>query len=78
MGCWQCLPLSVIRLKGKHCRKPHCCNGVVDTFGHIYNMKNQFWAGLGSRVELMKKSLGPIMSNFLEQFFFVFLGKKLV
>ena len=24
--------LSVVQLKGKHCRKPHCCNGVVDTF----------------------------------------------
>ena len=33
MGCWQCLPLSVVQLKGKHCRKPHCPNGVVDTFG---------------------------------------------
>ena len=30
MGCRQCLP----QLKGKHCRKPHCRNGVVDTFGH--------------------------------------------
>ena len=28
MGCWQCLPLSVVQLKGKHCH-----NGVVDTFG---------------------------------------------
>ena len=33
MGCWQCLPLTVVQLKGKHCRKPHCCNGVVDTLG---------------------------------------------
>ena len=30
MGCRQCLPLSVVQLKGKHCRKLHCCNGVVD------------------------------------------------
>ena len=30
----------------------------------IYNMKNQFWAGLGSRVVLVKKKFGPIMSNF--------------
>ena len=22
MGCRQCLPLSVVQLKGKHCRKP--------------------------------------------------------
>ena len=32
MGCRQCLPLSVVQLKGKHCPKPHCRNGVVDTF----------------------------------------------
>ena len=32
MGCRQCLPLSVVKLKGKHCRKRHCHNGVVDTF----------------------------------------------
>ena len=35
MGCRQCLSLSVVQLKGKHCRKPHCRNGVVDTFGHL-------------------------------------------
>ena len=36
MGCRQCLPLSVVQLKGKDCRKPHCrINGVVDTFGLI-------------------------------------------
>ena len=34
MGCRQCLPLSVVQLKGKHCQKPHCRNGVVDTIGH--------------------------------------------
>ena len=34
MGCQQCLPLSVVQLKGKHCRKPHCRNGVLDTLGH--------------------------------------------
>ena len=34
MGCQLCLPLSVVQLKGKHCRKLHCRNGVVDTFGH--------------------------------------------
>ena len=33
-GCQKCLPLSVVQLKGKHCQKPHCRNGVVDTFGH--------------------------------------------
>ena len=34
MGCWQCLPLGVVQLKGEHCTKPHCHNDVVDTFGH--------------------------------------------
>ena len=34
MVCRQCLPLSVVQLKGKHCPKPYCLNGVVDTFGH--------------------------------------------
>ena len=28
-----CLPLSVFQLKGKHCQKTHCRDGVVDTFG---------------------------------------------
>ena len=32
-GCWQYLPFSVVQLKGKHCGKPHCCTGVVDTLG---------------------------------------------
>ena len=31
MGCRQCLPLSDVQLKGKHCQKTHCRNGVVDT-----------------------------------------------
>ena len=36
MGCRQCLPLSVVQLKDKHCRKPYCRNGVVDTFRPRY------------------------------------------
>ena len=39
MGFRQCLPLSVVQLKGKHCWKPHCQIGVVDTFG-LYLMWN--------------------------------------
>ena len=34
MGCRQCLPLSVVQLEGKHCRKLHSRNEVVDTFEH--------------------------------------------
>ena len=33
MGCWQCLPLSVVQLKGKLCQKTNYRNGVIDTFG---------------------------------------------
>ena len=33
--CRQCLLLSIVQLKGKHCRKPPCRNGVVDAFGVI-------------------------------------------
>ena len=36
MGCKQCLPLSIVQLKGKHYRKPHCRNGVVDMFRHCH------------------------------------------
>ena len=39
MGCQQCLLLSVVQQKGKHYRKPHCRNGVVDTFGHWFVRK---------------------------------------
>ena len=53
MGCRQCLPLSVVQLKGKHCRKLHRRNGVVDMFrlrdlkaGHFtinrHNVQNSF------------------------------------
>ena len=34
IGCQQYLPPSVVQLKGKHCLKPHCLYGVLDTFGH--------------------------------------------
>ena len=32
MGCQQCLPLTVVQLKGKHCRKPYCPNEVEITY----------------------------------------------
>ena len=38
MGCRQCLPL-----KGKHCRKPHCRNGVVDTFRPTLPLYKLHW-----------------------------------
>ena len=43
MGCQQCLPFSVVQLKGKHCRKSHCRNGVVDTFGHNWTNFHNFF-----------------------------------
>ena len=55
MGCRQCLPLSVVQLKGKHCRKPHCRNGVVDTFGHAtkFGMRPVFGRYLQVYVEIL-------------------------
>ena len=43
MGCRKCLPLSVVQLKGKHCWKPHCLNGVVDMFGHCCLGSQDSW-----------------------------------
>ena len=40
-GCRQCLPLSVVQLKDKHCQKPHCHNGVVDALGQYQLSKWQ-------------------------------------
>ena len=34
MGCQQCLPLSVVQLKGKHCRRPIAVMGVANAFQH--------------------------------------------
>ena len=48
MGCRQCLSLSIVQLKGKHCRKPHCRNGVVDTFGLCISNINQFTLNIDS------------------------------
>ena len=41
MGCQQFFHLSVVQVKGKNCRKPHCRNGVVDTFGPYYQAKQK-------------------------------------
>ena len=44
----QCLPLSVVHLKGKHCQKAHCRSGVADTFGDrlkkvFHNFSGDCW-----------------------------------
>ena len=41
MGCWQCLSLSVVQLKGKHYQKTHCRNVVVDTFRLFLSCQQQ-------------------------------------
>ena len=43
MGCQQCLPLSVVQLKDKHCWKLHCRNGVLDKFKQ-YVLKYILWS----------------------------------
>ena len=44
--------------------------------GHIYNMKNQFWAGLGSRAVLVKKKFGADYEQLLRPVFICFHGEK--
>ena len=53
MGYRQCLTLSVVQLKGKHCRKPHCRNGVVDTFGQC--LQNKAFEKLYIKAQLDRK-----------------------
>jgi hypothetical protein len=44
--------------------------------GQIYNMKNQFWAGLGSQAVLVKKKFGADYEQLLRPVFICFHGEK--
>jgi hypothetical protein len=74
MGCRQCLPLSVVQLKGKHCR-----NGVVNTFG--YRVVDR---GILSHISNMnfhcreKEIQTAISMLLLRAVFYVFRGKKIL
>jgi hypothetical protein len=46
--------------------------------GHIYNMKNQFWAGLGSWAVLVKKKFGADYEQLLRPIFLCFNGQKMI
>ena len=41
-----------------------------------WDMKNQFWAGLGSRASTVKKKFGANYEELLRPVFYVFMGKK--
>jgi hypothetical protein len=41
-------------------------------------MKNQFWAGLGSRVVLVKKKFGADYEQLLSEVFSCFNGQKII
>ena len=45
-------------------------------FPNIYNMKNQFWAGLGSRASTWKKKFWADYEQLLRAFFLCFQGQK--
>ena len=45
--------------------------------GHIYNMKNQFGARLGSRAVLVKKKFGADYEQLLRPVFLCFHGQKI-
>ena len=56
MECRQCLYFSVAQLKGKHCRK-HCCrNGVVDTFRHSLSKLCQNQIGWWDTEDIWRQS----------------------
>ena len=63
MGCQQCLPLSIVHLKGKHCQKPHCCNGVVDHLGlgSIYTFDLFFLVNLTGFLNVISVKSGIII-----------------
>ena len=76
MGCRQCLPLRVVQLKGKHCRKPHCRNGVVDTVGHwsltfdfFLIFQTKLWSSNSTKFLGMKSCLVLRLSQRLKQKF---------
>ena len=64
IGCWQCLPHSVVQLKGKHCRKSHCCNGVVDTFGQCIGVLN---VNFNSCISIVNKSFHQTLTTIIDQ-----------
>ena len=45
--------------------------------GHSYNMKNQFWAGLGNRAVIVKKKFGADYEQLLRPIFLSFHGQKM-
>jgi hypothetical protein len=52
-------------------------SGDRRVLGHFYNMKNQFWAGLGSRAVLVKKKFGADYEQLLSIVFSCFHGQKI-
>ena len=50
---------------------------VESVLGHIYNIKNQFWAGLGSWASTVKKKFGADYEQLLRPAFLCFHGQKI-
>ena len=75
----QCLPLSVVQLKGKHCQKSHCRNGVVDTFepgqlsgGHWIEYRSKFWFFSSSKFRIHNITKKIPVQHFWFRFRFLF------
>ena len=65
MEFWQWIPLSVAQLKGKHCRKPHCCYGVADMFRHAhFRMMLNY--------DIFLEEVGPNLNSSHARFFMLF------
>ena len=71
MGCWQYQPPSIIQLKGKHCQKTHCRNGVVDTFGLTY-----FSSMTALRIAVVRPYLLATFLQLLPSVLFCFKGMR--
>jgi hypothetical protein len=66
MRCRQCLSHSFVQLKGKHCQKPNCLNGVVDTFGqnlHFWSSKRYIFQKLIFMLSTIAQFLTSMILN---------------
>ena len=81
MGCWQCLSLSVVQLKGKHYQKTHCRNVVVDTFRLFLSCQQQKNTKSGAAVTslrtFVRSSAFSVAVTIVYALYFLFFQKYL-
>ena len=61
----QCLLLTVVHLKGKHCQKLHCCNGIVDILEYRnINSNNCIYITLASFTQIVRHGIQNFWTSF--------------